>query len=177
MFCCRHLVANCTPSSPPSQPVISLTILCRCSQVITSHNIFIRPETPGTWLRLTGSDRPGHWTGLERPARADVGHPVWPTAGGFIQIRQTRYIFFGSDRSPRSHNVCLSVRLSVTKLKFIIFLAQIVKQSVSSQLEVSQWSVKSQSAVILQSVTNHIIRTMNLESYSRSLKYCVLLTK
>ena len=45
---------------------------------------------------------------------------------------------FGSDRNSRSHNVCVSVCLSITKCVFFIFLAQIFKQSVSIQAAVSQ---------------------------------------
>ena len=66
-----------------------------------------------------------------------------------MQCLETLENIFGSDRSSRSHNVRSSVRSVQVclELSFFNFLAQIFKQSVSSQSAVSQQSVSSQSAV------------------------------
>ena len=70
---------------------------------------------------------------------------TWPL--DFWAIRKA---LFGSDRSPRSHNLSSFVRPVQVCLEqsIFIFLAQILKQS-----EISQQSVSSQSAVSQQSVS------------------------
>ena len=66
--------------------------------------------------------------------------------------------------------VCLSVCPSV--LKLIIFMAQILKQSVSNQSESTQ---STQKAIREQSeCTQRATRELKLESYSGASKYCVL---
>ena len=72
--------------------------------------------------------------------------------------------FFGSDRSPRSHFVCPSVRPSVPSAvscldqSIFIFLAQIFKQSVSNQSAVSLLVIIPSEPKILRLV---VIKTKN----------------
>ena len=61
------------------------------------------------------------------PARPEAKIHVFCDAPHLIKVG----VFFGSDMSSRCHNVCVSVRLSVTKCSLFIFLAQIFKHSFS----------------------------------------------
>ena len=76
-------------------------------------------------------------------------------------------IFFGSDRSSRNANLCSSIRSPVR-------LAQSSQRAIREHSENTQ---NIQGAIREQSeTTQRAILTFKSESYSRSLKYCVLLT-
>ena len=72
-----------------------------------------------------------------------------------IFFQTSIFRIFGSDRSSRSHSVCLSVcpAQSVQEHHICIFLAQIFKQSVRNKSEVNEQSVSTQRAFREQSVS------------------------